>query len=86
MGDATTKPPAHTVRFGAVQAAVWTTPGTHGTMYSVTVSRSYRDGEEWKSTGSFAPEDLLPLGLALQQAYTWIQLDKAAERAGQPLL
>lgn len=40
--------------------------------YSITVSRSYKDGTEYKQTSSFWPTDLPHLMQALQAAYLWI--------------
>lgn len=48
----TTKP-VHQARLGTVKAAVWANPTDGGrARYSVTVQRSYRDGDEWKHSTS----------------------------------
>jgi hypothetical protein len=79
--------PVHVVRFGTVKAAVWRNMVDMGNasrpMYNVTVSRSYKDGEEWKDSSSFGPEDLLPLAKALDEAHTFIYEQRAADAAGQ---
>jgi hypothetical protein len=49
-----------------------------GPFYNVTVSRSYKDGETWKSSDSFGRDDLLVLAQLLGSAYTFI-LQKQAE-------
>ena len=66
------KRPVHTVRFGAIKAAVWLNETSVGPIHNVTVSRSYRDGETWKDTGSFGYDDLLLLAKALNSAHSWI--------------
>ena len=45
---------------------------THGPGYSVTMSRSYKQGEEWKQADSYGADDLLLLAKLLDQAHTWI--------------
>jgi len=47
------KRPIHTVRFGALKAAVWLNETSVGPIHNVTVSRSYKDGDSWKDSGSF---------------------------------
>ena len=64
--------PVHEVRYRNVKAAVWLNQTVKGTMHNVTLSRSYREGEQWKNSFSFGPTDLLPLAKALNEAHTWI--------------
>jgi len=65
--------PVHEVRFGSVRAVVWSNPTEGGTMYNVTVSRSYKTNDgTWRDSESFGRDDLLPLAKALDQAHTWI--------------
>jgi len=73
--------PVHTVRFGALKAAVWLNETSVGPIHNVTVSRSYKDGDAWKDSGSFGYDDLLPLAKALNAAHSWIneQKQKMAE-------
>lgn len=73
--------PVHQVRFGNVKAAVWRKELEFGTMFSVTVSRSYTtkttDGrEEWHDSDSFGRDDLLVLAKALNDCHTWIYEQK----------
>src|SRR5919205_855692 len=49
------KRPIHVVRFGKIQAAIWENWSSELglTVYNVTVSRSYRDGDgQWQSSNS----------------------------------
>ena len=73
--------PVHTVRFGALKAAVWLNETSVGPIHNVTVSRSYKDGDTWKDSGSFGYDDLLPMAKALNAAHSWIneQKQKMAE-------
>lgn len=42
------------------------------TSHSVSLRRSYRDGDAWKDTRSLRSDDLLVASHLLQRAYAWI--------------
>ncbi|MDO8943172.1 MAG: hypothetical protein Q7U75_08295 [Desulfobacterales bacterium] len=69
--------PAHEIRLGAVKATIWENQTTVGTRHNVTVSRIYKDGDEWKQTESFGRDDLQLLAKVVDQAHTWIHLQGA---------
>ena len=64
--------PVHTVRYQNIKAAIWRNQTANGVMYNVTLTRSYKDGEEWKDTQSFGFDDLLVVAKATTDAYEWI--------------
>ena len=64
--------PIHTIRLGALRAAIWANRLPAGVIHNVTLSRSYRDGEVWRESSSFGVDDLLCLAKALDFAHTWI--------------
>ena len=64
--------PVHEVRLGSVKCAIWENKTENGTRFNVTVSRIYKDGEQWKTTESFGRDDLLLLAKVIDQAHTWI--------------
>ena len=64
--------PVHKIRAGALEVAIWQREGKNGPFYSVTMSRSYKQGEEWKQADSYDGEDLLLLAKLIDQAHTWI--------------
>jgi hypothetical protein len=76
MPKPTPKPPAnkpaHEIRLNGVQASIWKNETSVGPRYNTTVSRYYRDGEEWKSSDSFGRDDLLTLSFVSQEALRWI--------------
>jgi len=78
----TTNSPADHVRLGAISAAIWANPTEHGTRYSVTLERLYRDPEtgSWKSSSSFNRDDLLVLGKVADLAHTRIHQMQASDR------
>jgi len=67
--------PVHTIRYGAVRAAIWRNIVDNGNasraLYCVTFSRSYKDGaNHWKESRSFGLDDLLLLAKAADGAHT----------------
>lgn len=70
-----TKPktrPAHEVRLGRIKAAIWENDTQNGMRHNVTVSRLYKDGEQWKDSNSFGRDDLPLVAKVVDQAHTWI--------------
>jgi hypothetical protein len=74
-----TNRPAHTVRHRNIKATIWKNQTERGPMYNVTVTRSYRDGEQWRDTNSFGFDDLMTVAKALFDAHTWISSAKASD-------
>jgi hypothetical protein len=68
----TKQKPAHKIRAGNLEVTVWRNDGEKGPWYSVTPSRSYKQGDEWKQSDSFGSDDLLLLAKLLDQAHSWI--------------
>ncbi|MDX2147935.1 MAG: hypothetical protein SFZ23_10465 [Planctomycetota bacterium] len=74
--------PIHTIRIGAIQAAIWSNPGQHGPFYNVTLDRRFRDAaEQWQSSSSFGRDDLLILAKIADAAHTYICDRQAGERS-----
>ena len=64
--------PTHEIRLGSIRATIWENQTTNGTRFNVTVSRLYKDGDEWKQTDSFGRDDLQLLAKVIDLAHTWI--------------
>jgi hypothetical protein len=72
--------PAHKIRSGALTVTIWKKDSEKGPWYSVTPSRSYKQGEEWKESDSYGGDDLLLLAKMIDQAHSWIQDQQQADR------
>ena len=70
--------PVHEIRLGRIRAAVWENATQNGMFHNVTVSRLYKEEEQWKDSTSFGREDLPLLIKVLDQAHTWIYEHPAA--------
>jgi len=66
--------PEHTVRCGGIQLAIWANETTKGTFQSITIDKSYKDGETWKRTKSFKPADLVKLQLGIGKVLEYLYL------------
>lgn len=64
--------PVHEIRLGRVKATIWQNEIEGGTRHNVTVSRIYKDGNEWKQTGSFGRDDLPLVAKVADLAHSWI--------------
>jgi hypothetical protein len=76
-------PPAKEIRIGLLKATIWANKKDDGKWYSVTLSRSYKDGDDqWKTSHSFGKDDLLVASQLLQQAFLWIAKESGAVGLG----
>ena len=78
--------PVHEVRLAAVKAAIWKNDTDNGARFNVTISRLYKDGDDWKNTDSFGRDDLLLVAKVADLAHTWIcaQQTQESERERSP--
>lgn len=64
--------PVYEVRLGRVRAAIWENDTQNGTRHNVTVSRLYKDGDNWKDSTSFGRDDLPLVAKVVDTAHSWI--------------
>jgi hypothetical protein len=67
------KKPIHEIRLGKVRAAIWEN-GTDNdrVRYSVSFSRLYKDGDQWRDSSSFGRQELLLLAKVADLAHTFL--------------
>jgi len=74
--------PEKKYRAGQVSATVWKNTKEveingekqNKDFYSVQVEKSYKDGDDWKSTNNFNQNDLPKLSLVVEMAYKYISM------------
>lgn len=54
-GETSGNRPTQTFRMGLIEAAIWT---NHEGRHNVTFQRSYKQGDQWKTTTSFNAQDI----------------------------
>lgn len=74
------KRPAQSFRYGAIKCVIWRNEGRNGAFYNTVITRSYKDGEDWKESSSFGQEDLPTVAKAALDAHTYVQEELAKER------
>ena len=67
-----TNKPAHELRISGLKATIWKNDTDKGPRYNTTFERTYRDGDEWKSSSSFGRDDLLVLAHLATESFRWI--------------
>ena len=64
--------PVHEIRLGKIKAAIWANETDNGIRHNVTITRLYKDGDEWKTSTSFGRDELPLVGKIAVMAHTWI--------------
>ncbi len=67
---------------GRIKAAIWENSTDNGTRHNVTVSRLYKDGDQWKDSSSFGRDDLPLVAKVVDQAHSWIFADGSESTHG----
>ena len=65
--------PVHEIRLGRIRAAIWANETENRQVwFNVTVSRLYKDGDQWKDTSTYRRDDLPIVAKVMDMAYAWI--------------
>lgn len=64
--------PVHEVRLGRIRAAIWENNTETGVRHNVTITRLYKEGNDWKDSTSFGRDDLPLVAKVCDLAHTWI--------------
>ncbi|WP_409562679.1 hypothetical protein [Hyphomicrobium sp. MC8b] len=76
--------PVERLRSFPLQAAIWRNETENRVFHSVTFSRSYKEGKEYRNVDSFSGAQLLQLAHLAQQAYDRCdELDNEANGFGE---
>ena len=66
---------------GSISASIWANTKVVNSekvkLYSVTINKAYKEGEDWKYTNSFNIENLPKVALVATEAYKYIRLKSA---------
>lgn len=74
------KKPVFKSRSGVIDCAVWKQEGEKGDFLTVSIIRSYKDGEEWKQTNSFRINDIPVIQVVLQKAFEYAKFDENSKK------
>lgn len=76
--------PISEIRVGNIKAATWQNKVGDIVRHSVTFTRIYKDGDQWKTSESFGRDELPRLVLAAQKAYEALFQVPQEHRASDP--
>ena len=62
----------HEIRVGRVKATIWENARVGRTFFDTSFVRIYKDGDQWKSSGSFGKHDLPFVAKVADMAQSWI--------------
>src|SRR5262249_19552563 len=69
----TGKKPVHEIRLNGIRGAVWSNTNKEGQVwFNITVTRNYRDGDQWKESTNFGRDDLPALSKVADLVLAWI--------------
>lgn len=68
------------IRLGLIKCQIFLRKTSSGDRHNVTVSRMFRNGEQWQESKMFGRDDLLLVAKILDLAHTWIYVH------GQPAI
>lgn len=78
MDEKDAKKPVKTFSCGPIRATIWCNSRIMDDavveVHSVRISRSYKDGDEWKNTNTFNTEDLPKVAILAKEAYKFIRV------------
>jgi hypothetical protein len=75
--------PIHEIKLGRIRASIWTNESyRQDVWFNVSISRVYRDGDQWRTAASFGRDDLPLVAKAAEMAYAWIWNAKGKHRVG----
>jgi hypothetical protein len=69
---------------GRIAATIWRQEGEKGPWFTTTILRSYKDGDEWKTSSSFGRDDLPLVEKVAAMAFGWIYGAQQRQEGTQP--
>lgn len=76
-----TNQPVDSLKIGLLEATIWKNQSEKGPSHSVTITRRYRDGEEYKTSHSFGSADLATVGKLTDWAFDQIVKQQFIDKA-----
>ena len=72
--------PEKKFKCGPISASIWAEGKTVNEevvkFYSISITKAYKDGDNWKNTTKFSAEDLPKVALVANEAYKYIRLQE----------
>ena len=68
--------PALELRRGLIKVRIWQRRSKHGTRYSLSIVRLFRNGDQWKESTRLGRDDIPLVRLVLDEAYAWMLTER----------
>ena len=79
--------PVQTIRDRRIKAAIWENNSPKGLFYTVTITRSFKQGEQWHDSHSFSHNELLIVAKLMYDAHSAISaLLEKVKKAKPPVV
>ena len=78
------KPKKQVIKCGLIKATVQMRFTKGQTRFSLSLVRLYLDGDCWKESKRFGPDDIPVMRLVLDKAYAWIWIQRQAQQSDSP--
>ncbi len=85
MATQTAKRPVHEVRLGRIKATIWENDTRDGVRHNVSLSRIYKDGNQWKDSTCFGRDDLPLVMKVADMAHTWVYENASVSATAEPV-
>ena len=81
--------PTKTFRAGNIEVSIWRNESSKNgqtiVRYSAKVEKQFKDGQDWRKTDYFFPDELPKLQSLLQKAYDFITVKESQDAAEIPV-
>ena len=81
---ARSKAKKHVIKYGLIKATVQVRQTKGQYRFSLGLVRLYKDGDYWKESKRFGPDDVPVMRLVLDKAYGWIWKQRQAHQLNKP--
>ncbi|MEM8735049.1 MAG: hypothetical protein AAGG44_12540 [Planctomycetota bacterium] len=86
MANSQSRKPVHEFRMGRIKAAIWENETQQGVRHNVSISRLYRDGDQWKDSNSFGRDDLPLVQKVADVALVWIYSNSSVSQSADHVM
>ena len=66
------KKPIDEVKLGNLVVSIWANETDNGIRHNVTITRLYKEGDQWNDSTSFGRDDLSLVAKVADMAHTWV--------------
>ena len=73
--------PIRELRVGLIKVRIWQKKTRNGVNHVITLARLFNNGDEWKESTRFGPEDVPLIRALLDEAHLWITKNRLSQKS-----